>query len=114
MAGNSTDLSAQVSAAAADGARAAQHINADLIMEDANRAVAALAGEGRPMTHGSDHEFDKEYWEQHWQRGRTGSPGSMGGNPPNPYLAREISDLVPEHGAAARRYRCLTSGARWW
>jgi len=45
VAGNSTDLSAQVSAAAADGARAAQHINADLVMEDADRAVAKVANE---------------------------------------------------------------------
>lgn len=43
VAGNATDLSAQVSAAAAGGARAAQHINADLVMADADRAVADLA-----------------------------------------------------------------------
>jgi thioredoxin reductase len=42
-AGNASDLSAQVSGAAAEGARAAQHINADLLMEDLNRAVAARA-----------------------------------------------------------------------
>ncbi|WP_129664454.1 class I SAM-dependent methyltransferase [Phytoactinopolyspora endophytica] len=47
------------------------------------------------MTHGSDHGFDKEYWEQHWQQNRNGGHGSMGRNPPNPYLAREVSDLVP-------------------
>ncbi|MCW2764267.1 MAG: Thioredoxin reductase [Nocardioides sp.] len=45
VAGNASDLSAQVSAAAAEGARAAQHINADLVMEDADRAVAALTKE---------------------------------------------------------------------
>lgn len=44
-AGNSSDLSAQVSAAAADGARAAQHVNADLVTEDTNRAIAAMAEE---------------------------------------------------------------------
>jgi SAM-dependent methyltransferase len=43
------------------------------------------------MTHG----FDKDYWEQHWHQGRTGGTGSMGGNPPNPYLARETSGLAP-------------------
>jgi thioredoxin reductase len=43
VAGNSTDLSAQVSAAAADGARAAAHINADLLAEDTDRAVARLS-----------------------------------------------------------------------
>jgi thioredoxin reductase len=46
VAGNASDLSAQVSAAAAEGARAAQHINADLVMEDADRAMAARDGEG--------------------------------------------------------------------
>jgi SAM-dependent methyltransferase len=43
------------------------------------------------MTHG----FDKEDWEQHWRQGSADGPGSMGGNPPNPYLARETSELVP-------------------
>ncbi|WP_243715427.1 bifunctional 2-polyprenyl-6-hydroxyphenol methylase/3-demethylubiquinol 3-O-methyltransferase UbiG [Micromonospora sp. KC207] len=41
------------------------------------------------------HEFDKEYWEQHWQRGSGDGRGYMGGNPPNPYLARETSGLAP-------------------
>jgi SAM-dependent methyltransferase len=41
------------------------------------------------------HEFDKDFWEEHWQQGRTGGPGSMGGNPPHPYLAREIGGLAP-------------------
>jgi SAM-dependent methyltransferase len=47
--------------------------------------------EGRPMTH----EFDKKYWEQHWRQGSGARTGSMGGNPPNPYLARETSALAP-------------------
>jgi thioredoxin reductase len=46
VAGNASDLSAQVSAAAAEGARAAQHINVDLVMEDAGKAVASLGREG--------------------------------------------------------------------
>jgi hypothetical protein len=41
-----TDLSAQVGAAAADGARAAAHINADLVAEDTDRAVARLSNAG--------------------------------------------------------------------
>ncbi|GAA1304861.1 hypothetical protein Psi02_74130 [Planotetraspora silvatica] len=41
------------------------------------------------------HEFDKEFWERHWQQGPAGGPGSMGGNPPNPYLVRETSGLTP-------------------
>jgi thioredoxin reductase len=43
VAGNATDLSAQVSAAAAEGARIAAQINADLVFADAERAVARLA-----------------------------------------------------------------------
>lgn len=43
-AGNSSDLSAQVSHAAAEGARAAAHLNADLVMQDADRAVSASTG----------------------------------------------------------------------
>jgi thioredoxin reductase len=46
VAGNATDLSAQVSAASADGARVAAQINADLVLEDTDRAVARLATAG--------------------------------------------------------------------
>lgn len=46
VAGNATDLSAQVSAASADGARVAAQINADLVYEDTDRAVARLAQAG--------------------------------------------------------------------
>ncbi|MET7332180.1 class I SAM-dependent methyltransferase [Nonomuraea sp. NPDC005650] len=41
------------------------------------------------------HEFDKDYWERHWQQELAGGPGSMGGNPPNPYLVRETGGLTP-------------------
>ncbi|UNM12708.1 class I SAM-dependent methyltransferase [Streptomyces formicae] len=41
------------------------------------------------------HGFDKDYWERHWQQGQAEGPGSMGGSPPNPYLARETSGLTP-------------------
>lgn len=43
LAGNVTDLSAQVGAAAAAGAMAGAQINAQMVMEEANAAVAALA-----------------------------------------------------------------------
>jgi thioredoxin reductase len=45
-AGNSTDLFAQVSGAIADGARAAQHLNADLVLADVDRALAAVPSRG--------------------------------------------------------------------
>ncbi|MFE9187753.1 class I SAM-dependent methyltransferase [Micromonospora haikouensis] len=41
------------------------------------------------------HSFDKAYWQQHWQQTQAGRPGSMAGNPPNPYLARETAGLAP-------------------
>ncbi|GGS08227.1 oxidoreductase [Streptomyces aureoverticillatus] len=44
IAGNATDLSAQVGNAAAAGALAAAHINADLVTEDTRLAVAARRG----------------------------------------------------------------------
>ena len=43
----------------------------------------------------TQHGFDKEYWEQHWHQAPGGGPGSVGGNPPNPYLARETGGLAP-------------------
>lgn len=39
--------------------------------------------------------FDRDFWEGHWRQRRAGGPGSMGGNPPNPYLARETGGLAP-------------------
>lgn len=42
------------------------------------------------MTHG----FDKAYWEQHWRQAGPSGAGSVGGHPPNPYLARETGELV--------------------
>jgi hypothetical protein len=41
LAGNVTDLSAQVGSAASAGASAGAQVNADLVAEDARRAVAA-------------------------------------------------------------------------
>ncbi|MGV9847651.1 NAD(P)/FAD-dependent oxidoreductase [Streptomyces sp. NPDC003442] len=46
VAGNVTDLSAQVGAAAAAGATAAAHINADLIAEETRQAVATARAHG--------------------------------------------------------------------
>ncbi|MBM7085598.1 class I SAM-dependent methyltransferase [Micromonospora humidisoli] len=41
------------------------------------------------------HSFDRDYWQRHWQPTAGHGPGSMVGNPPNPYLARETAGLAP-------------------
>lgn len=41
------------------------------------------------------HSFDKDYWQQHWQQTHGDKPGSVAGNPPNPYLAQETAGLAP-------------------
>jgi 2-polyprenyl-3-methyl-5-hydroxy-6-metoxy-1,4-benzoquinol methylase len=41
------------------------------------------------------HSFDRSYWQQHWQQTHGARPGSMAGNPPNPYLADETAGLAP-------------------
>ena len=38
-------------------------------------------------------EFDKNYWESHWQQANGHTPGRE--MVPNPYLAREIGSLAP-------------------
>jgi 2-polyprenyl-3-methyl-5-hydroxy-6-metoxy-1,4-benzoquinol methylase len=38
------------------------------------------------------HDFDKDYWEQHWRHGAGGAPATI---PPNPYLIERTSDLTP-------------------
>lgn len=96
-AGNASDISAQVSGAAAEGARAAStSINADLVMDDdLNRAMAARADapadvpadEGHAMTH----SFDSEYWDQIWHGDRA---ASMAASQPNPHLIQEVGDLA--------------------
>lgn len=49
LAGNVTDMSAQVGAAAARGAFAAAQINADLVVEDTDLAVTLLRAEAEPV-----------------------------------------------------------------
>jgi SAM-dependent methyltransferase len=48
--------------------------------------ASARDGEG-PRTHG----FDQDYWEEHWRRAH----GAGEGSPPNPYLERELTGVVP-------------------
>ena len=41
-----------------------------------------------------EHDFDKDYWDEHWQQVHHDSSGGHA-IPPNPYLVRGVSDLVP-------------------
>lgn len=41
------------------------------------------------------HTFDQEYWDQHWDDRRTGTPPARAATPPNPHLVREVADLPP-------------------
>lgn len=92
-AGNSSDISAQVGAAAAAGALAAQHINTDLIMKDLDRAMTATAApHSSPETPAAEHAFDDEYWDRIWAGDRA---AAMGSGEPNPHLVREVGDLAP-------------------
>jgi thioredoxin reductase/SAM-dependent methyltransferase len=92
-AGNSSDIGAQVGAAAAAGALAAQAINTDLITADLDRAVAASGTESPdPGASPVEHTFDNEYWDQIWQGDRA---AAMGSGQPNPHLVREVGELPP-------------------
>jgi 2-polyprenyl-3-methyl-5-hydroxy-6-metoxy-1,4-benzoquinol methylase len=41
------------------------------------------------------HSFDKDYWDQHWQSGRTAASAALTVSTPNPHLVREVGGLAP-------------------
>ena len=82
VAGNVTDLSAQVVVAAAGGMRAGAMINADLAEEDARVAVAHRSGLLAM--------FEQETWEERYAE----RPRIWSGNP-NPQLVAEATGLAP-------------------
>jgi SAM-dependent methyltransferase len=87
VAGNVTDLSAQVGAAASQGAVAGAQINADLVMEETGAAVDARAGHGHGHGHGG-HPTDKTgFWEDFYGADRKPWTGR-----PNPILVAELTD----------------------
>jgi thioredoxin reductase/SAM-dependent methyltransferase len=81
VAGNVTDLRAQVIVAAAEGLAAAAQINADLVGEDTRIAVERRRHSVR---------FDEESWEDRYR----GHPHVWSGHP-NPQLVARASDLPP-------------------
>jgi thioredoxin reductase len=78
-AGNVSDVSAQVLQAAAEGSRVGAVINADLAVEDAERAVAALAGDTA----------------EHWDHRYADVGDRMWSGRPNSALVAEVADLEP-------------------
>ncbi|WP_205323714.1 class I SAM-dependent methyltransferase [Glycomyces sp. YM15] len=41
------------------------------------------------------HDFDKDYWERHWEQHRRTAPAEDIGSAPHPYLGRETAGLTP-------------------
>jgi len=103
VAGNVTDLAAQVGTAAAAGAAAAAQINADLVAEETRQAVAAYrdpfsetvatACEVRKGTEVPE-EFDKAFWEERWEEVHRAHT-ALRGRRPNSQLVAEAGDLAP-------------------
>ncbi len=78
VAGNVTDPMAQVVMAAASGARAGAMVNADLVAEEANEAVAELDF------------FTERFWDE-----RYGSADRIWSGNPNSHLVTTVADLPP-------------------
>src|SRR5206468_10455121 len=98
VAGNVTDLSATVIAAAAQGVAAAAAINADLVAEDTRRAVNERApGAAREQPHaadGHDHVLmdprqlvTQEFWDT-----RYASADAIWSGNPNQQLVAQVAD----------------------
>jgi thioredoxin reductase/SAM-dependent methyltransferase len=81
VAGNVTDLRAQVIVAAAEGLAAAAQINWDLVAEDTALAVERY----RQMV-----RFDEESWEERYR-----AHAHIWSGNPNPQLVEQASDLPP-------------------
>ena len=105
VAGNVTNVTDQVIAAAAGGVRAAAAINADLIAEETRRAVAAMRGEvdGPPTAHSESHDTSATHdgphgsevsAEGYWD-GRYAERARIWSGEPNASLVREAGDLEP-------------------
>ena len=83
LAGNVTDPMLQVSHAAAAGSMAGAHINADLVAEETDRAVAAARHSGGVPV------MDRDFWEQ-----RYSASDRVWSGDPNPQLVTEASELT--------------------
>lgn len=93
VAGNVTDLSAQVGAAAAQGALAGAQINADLVMEETDRAVEARSS-GAAHQH-PEHADPTQFWEEFYGGDRKPWSGR-----PNQALVGELAGRPAPTGRA--------------
>jgi thioredoxin reductase/SAM-dependent methyltransferase len=84
VAGNVTDLMSGIVAQAASGILAASVINADLVAEDTERAVAAHRDLRAALV-------TQEFWDQRY---RTAAHHFWSGNP-NPQLVAQVAELTP-------------------
>jgi SAM-dependent methyltransferase len=63
------------------------------------------------------HEFDKDYWDRHWNDGPAAAAAHDGGSDPHPYFAREVADLAPSaalDAGAGTGAEALWLAARGW
>jgi SAM-dependent methyltransferase len=103
VAGNVTDLSAQVGAAASAGALAGAQINADLVMEETGRAVEARRT-AHDHAHGGHPVDPSEFWEAFYGPGQTPWSGR-----PNRVLVTEL--IAPPAPTGRRTALDLGCGA---
>lgn len=87
VAGNVTDLGAQLIGAAAAGLKAGAMINADLVAADTQAALTAMQARHQ---HDSTRVFDEDFGEE-----RNQSSDAVWSGRPNAGLAAEVADLVP-------------------
>jgi len=103
VAGNVADIQAQVITSAAAGLMAGAAINADLVMEDAQRAADA-------------HRHQPPHGEQAWDDRYRSQPEIWGGAP-NAVLAAEVPDLPPgtafDAGAGEGGDACWLAARGW-
>lgn len=94
VAGNVTDLTAQVVTAAAGGLTAAAAINADLVAEDTQRAVTSHRNTHGVDRHGHTPDISVLYTQEFWDE-RYRSADTIWSGEANPHLVATATDLAP-------------------
>jgi thioredoxin reductase/SAM-dependent methyltransferase len=94
VAGNVTDPKATVVVSAAAGSMAAAAINADLVAEHAERAVALASGTAEAGTGADGSEVPPVMDEAFWDERYRSAPQIWSGNP-NPHLVSGAEELTP-------------------